>query len=62
MEKRLLWLGPENLHLLFKGKYHCTADLLFVLFGLSFFAYAEFETYKRVWLNRNQSNRRSVAQ
>ena len=28
----------ENTHLLRKGKYHCTADLLFCLFGLSCFA------------------------
>ena len=31
----------EKTHLLHKGKYHCTADLLFVLFGFSCFAYAE---------------------
>ena len=62
MEKRLLWLGPENPHFLFKGKYHCTADLLFVLFGFSCFAYAEIATCLFVWSNPKQSNRRPVVQ
>ena len=30
---------PENAHL--HGKYHCTDDLLFILFGFSCFAYVE---------------------
>ena len=51
----------ENSHLLCKGKYQCTADL-FVLFGFSCFALAELVTYLLVWLNPNQSNRRSAVQ
>ena len=35
----------ENTHFLRKGKYHCMADLLFVSFGFSCFAYAELVTY-----------------
>ena len=46
---------PEN-----KGKHHCTSDLLFVLIGLDGFAYAQLVTYLLVWLNPNQSNRRSA--
>ena len=34
---------PENTHLLHKGKLHCTADLLFILFG--FGCVAELVTY-----------------
>ena len=34
------------------------ADLLFVLFGFSYFAFAELVTDLLVWLNPNQSNRR----
>ena len=30
-------MQPENTHLLCKGKYHCTADLLFDWFGFSCF-------------------------
>ena len=30
-------ISPENTHLLRKGKYHCTADLLFDWFGFSCF-------------------------
>ena len=29
-----LYIGPENTHLLRKGKHHCTADLLFDWFKL----------------------------
>ena len=36
------------------------ADLLFILFGLSYFAFVELETYLLLWLNPNQSIRRSV--
>ena len=32
----------ENTHLLCKGKYHCTADLLFDWLGFSRFAYVEY--------------------
>ena len=32
-------VGQENTHLLRKGKYHCTADLMFYWFGFSCFAY-----------------------
>ena len=53
---------PENSQLLHKGKYHCMAVLLFVLFGFRCFAYAEFVTYLIVWLNPNQSNRRLAVQ
>ena len=44
------------------GKYDCTADLLFVLFGLSSFAIVELATAFLVWSNPNQSNRRSAMQ
>ena len=37
-------LCPENTNLLCKGKYQCTADLLFFLFGFSFFAHVKFTT------------------
>ena len=53
---------PENTHLLFKGKYHCMDNLLFVLFGFSCFAHDESVTYLLVWLNPNQSNKRSAVQ
>ena len=49
-------------HFVRGGKYHCMADLLFVLFGFSCFAYTELETYLLVWLNPNQSNRTSACQ
>ena len=32
-----------------QGKYHCTADLLFVLFGFSCFAYVELASALLVW-------------
>ena len=35
----------ENTHLLHKGKYHCTADLLFDWLGLSCFAYGELDRF-----------------
>ena len=53
---------PENTHLLRKGKYQCTADLLFDKFGLSCFANAELDKDLQVWLNPNQSNKRSAVQ
>ena len=46
-------------HLL-KGKYHSMTDLLFILFGLSCFAYVEWSTALLVCSNPNQSNRRSA--
>ena len=46
----------------FKGKYHCTDDLLFNLFGFGCFAYAELATHLLVWSNPNQSNRRLTIQ
>ena len=52
----------ENTQLLHKRKLLWTADVLFVLFGINWFAYAELETYLLVGLNPNQSNRRSVVQ
>ena len=54
-------LQAENTHLLCKGKkYHCMADLLLVLFGFSYFADTESETYLLVWLYPNKPNRRSA--
>ena len=52
----------ESTHLLHKGKYHCTTDLLFDYFGFSSFAYVELDRDFQVWSNPNQSNRRSVVQ
>ena len=57
---RLGW--PENTHLLRKGKYHSMADLLFDWLGFSCFACIELDRYLQVWLNPNQSNRKSAAQ
>ena len=51
----------ENNHLLCKWKYYCMA-YLFDLFGVSCFAYVKWTTVLLVWLNPNQSNRRSAAQ
>ena len=45
-----------------KGKFHCTADLLFYCFGFSGFENVELETDLRLWSNPNQSNRRSAIQ
>ena len=55
-----LYIRAENTHL--KGKYHCTADLLFILFEFSCFAYVELATDLLVCLNQNQSNRRRAIQ
>jgi len=38
-----------------KGKYHCMADLLFILFAFSYFAYIEWTTDLLVWSNPNQT-------
>ena len=53
-------ITTKNTCLFFIGKYHYMVDLLFVLFGCSCFAYAELVTCFLVWLNPNQSNRRSA--
>ena len=58
----LVWDDAENTHLLHKGKYHCTADLLFdqLGFGQSSKSVYSFNSTKQ--LNPNQSNRRSAIQ
>ena len=38
-----------------EGKYHCTDDLLFILFILSCFAYVAFETVLLFWSDTNLS-------
>ena len=43
-------------------KYHCTADILFILFGFSCFANVELAKDLPVWSNPNQSNRISAVQ
>ena len=48
--------------LLSKEKYHCTADLQFILFGFSRLAYVELVTDLPVGSNLNQSNRSSPVQ
>ena len=52
----------ENTHLLCKGKYNCTADLLFDWLWFSCFDYVKLDRDLPVWSNPNQSNRRSVVQ
>ena len=52
----------ENTHLLHKGKYHCTTDLLFDWFGFSCFVELKLQTDLLVWPNPNRSNRRSAVQ
>ena len=51
-----LWalVDPENTHLLRKGKYHCTADLLFDWFGFSCFVELKLQTDLLVWPNPNR--------
>ena len=44
----------------FRGKYQRTADLQFILFGFSFFAFVEWIRVLLVWSNPNQSNSSSV--
>ena len=36
---------------IFGGKYHCTDDLLFILFGFSCFAFVDFASALLVWSN-----------
>ena len=52
----------ENTHLLCKGKYHCTADLLFDWFGFSCFVELKLWTDLLVWPNPNRSKRTSAVQ
>ena len=52
----------ENTHLLCKGKYHCTAELLFDRLGLAKQANLSIVLIKKKQLNPNQSNRRSAIQ
>jgi len=47
---------------LFRGKYHCTVDLLFDRFGMSCMTTDNFCFYLQKRLNPNQSNRRSTVQ
>ena len=49
-----------NIHLHCKGKYHCTADLLFDWLEFSYFGYVELDSDLQVWSNPNQSNRSVV--
>ena len=56
--KNRLGLERSGSHM-FVGKYHCTADLLLILFGFSCF---ELKTVLLFWSNPNQSNRRRVVQ
>ena len=50
----------ENTHLQGKGKYHCTAALLFDWLGFRCLGYVELYRDFQVWSNPNQSNWRSV--
>ena len=53
---------PDNTHLIRKGKHHCMANLLFNWIGFSCFACVELDRDLQLWLNPNQSNRRSAIQ
>ena len=44
------------------GKYHCAADLLFILFEFRHFAHVDLASALLVWSNPNQSNRRLAVQ
>ena len=46
---------------LYKGKYHCKADL-FYLCGFRWFVYVELATELLGWLNPNESNKRTALQ
>ena len=49
--------------LLCKGKCHCTTDLLFYLFGSTYFTYyGKLTTDLLVWSDPNLSNKRSAIQ
>ena len=58
----LLLSSPENTHLLRKGKYHCTADLLFDQLGFGQTSKSVYSFNSKKQLNPNQSNRRSTIQ
>ena len=55
-------LCTENTHLLHKGKYHCTADLLFDWLGFGQTSKSDNSFNSTKQLNPNQSNRRSAVQ
>ena len=55
-------VDTENTHLLCKGKYYCTADLLLDWLEFCCFAYIELDKDLQVWSNPNQSNRRWAVQ
>ena len=54
--------ASENTHLLCKGKYHCTADLLFDRLGFGQRSKSVYSFNSTKQLNPNQSNRRSAIQ
>ena len=57
---RNLYITKEITQLLRKGKYHCTADLLFDWLGFSCFAYVELDRDLQVWSNPIESNRSAI--
>ena len=62
ISKLHLFIIPENTHLCCKGKYHCASGLLFDQLGFSCFVCVELDRDLQVWLDPNQSNRRSAVQ
>ena len=54
--------NTENTHLLWKGKYHCLADLLFDRLGFGQTSKSVYSFNSTKQLNPNQSNRRSAVQ
>ena len=56
MSSTFQYSGPENTHLLRKGKYHGMTDL-FDWLGFSCFASVELNRDLQFWSNANQSNR-----
>ena len=58
--KLFIRLATENTNC--KGRYHCTADLLCILFEFRCFAYVELASTLPACSNPNQSNRRSAVQ
>ena len=60
---RQVWfIQTENTHLLCKGKYHCTADLLFDQLGFGQRRKSVYSFVSTKQLNPNQSNMRSAVQ
>ena len=57
-----LFTTTENTHLLCKGKYHWTADLLFDRLGFGQTSKSVYSFNSTKQLNPNQSNRRSAVQ